>query len=310
MTAAKPLLIDCDPGQDDALAILLAWGSAAVDLRAIVTVGGNCSAAQGARNALGLAALVGRKLPIAMGLDREDAFAAQPRSHVHGPRGIEGFALPDGGEPDTGLDGVELILEHCRSTPGLVIAALGPLTSIAEAFRRDPAAFATVERIAIMGGSTLRGNRTPAAEFNIWVDPEAADAVFRSGLPLSLIGLNTTHQALIPDATIEALAAIGNVTGKAVAGLLRSYQARYKARYGFASPPAHDMLVLADLVDPGVITFQRSNVAIELAGSYTRGATVIDLFDVTGRPHNAEVAVGVDTERLWSLFVAAVARLP
>jgi inosine-uridine nucleoside N-ribohydrolase len=309
--APQPIVVDCDPGQDDALALLLAWGSDRIDLRAVTTVGGNCSARQGARNALGLRLLAGRpETPIAVGLDCDRAFGDLPRSFVHGPKGIEGFDLPDGGEPPDDVDGVELLLEHVRATPGLILCALGPLTNVAEALGRDRAAFDHIRRIAIMGGSTERGNRTPSAEFNIWVDPEAADTVLSSGLPISMVGLNTTYRALIPPEVIAEIAAMPNAAGPAVAGLLESYGRRYKARFGFATPPVHDLLVTAELVDPGMIAFARANVVVELEGRFTRGATVVDLKSVTGRPANIDIAVGVDTTRLWGCFIQALRSLP
>lgn len=277
----------------------------------MTTVGGNCSARQGARNALGLRLLAGRpETPVAVGLDCDRAFGDLPRSFVHGPKGIEGFDLPDGGEPPDNVDGVELLLEHVRATPGLIVCALGPLTNVAEALRRDRAAFDHIQRIAIMGGSTERGNRTPSAEFNIWVDPEAANAVLSSSLPISLIGLNTTYQALIPPEVIAEIAAMPNTAGPAVAGLLESYGRRYKARFGFATPPVHDLLVTAELDDPGLVAFVRANVVVELEGHFTRGATVVDLRLVTGRPANIDVAVGVDTTRLWGCFIQALRSLP
>jgi len=305
-----PLFVDCDPGQDDALALLLAWGSGRFDLKAITTVGGNCSAAQAARNARGLCVLAGHPdTPVYQGLDRDTAFGSMPRSYVHGPTGIEGFDLPGGGDPHPG-DAVDAMLSALRTTPGLILCALGPLTNVAEAIRRDRRAFDSVGRVAIMGGGTERGNRTPAAEFNIWVDPEAADVVFSAGLSIELVGLNTTYKALAPESFCETIAAIPNRAGPAVAGLLESYARRYKARLGLQRPAVHDVVVVADLVEPGLVSYVRSNVVVELSGSYTRGATVVDLKGVTDRAPNMNVATDLDTARLWSLIEAALRRLP
>lgn len=305
-----PILIDCDPGQDDALALLAAWGSPELAVAAVTTVGGNATARQGAGNALGLAAFAGAGTAVAVGRDRDDAFRAMPRSIVHGPTGIEGMTLPAAAAAPDPRPAVEVILAALRATPGLTICALGPLTNIAAALAADRRAFDRLGRLIVMGGSTGRGNRTPAAEFNVWVDPEAAAAVLAAGLPVTLVGLNLTYEVLAPEGLEERLAALPNAAGPAAAGILAVFGRRYRAFRGLPRPAVHDLLVVAEAAMPGIVVTVDANVVVETDGTYTRGATVVDLHRVTGRPANAAVAVDIDRERLWSWFEAAVARLP
>jgi inosine-uridine nucleoside N-ribohydrolase len=304
MSAARPLLLDCDPGHDDAVAILLAAGRPdAVDLRAVTTVGGNAELEKvtlNARRVLTLAGVTG--VPVAAG-------AAGPRRgdlitalEVHGQSGLDGAELP---EPAMALDprgAVELMVDRGPAT----VVATGPLTNVAALLEHSPQ---TVQEIVWMGGSTARGNTRPYAEFNALVDPEAAEIVFSSGKPLTMVGLNLTHQAQATPEVIERLRAVGNPAADAAIGWLTFFADTYRTVYGMAGPPVHDACALALMIDPAVLRSVETFVAIETDGRWTRGATVVDLHGRLEQPPNAKVAMELDVTRFWDLVIGAIGYL-
>jgi inosine/uridine nucleosidase len=304
MPGPRPILLDCDPGHDDAVAILLAAGRPdAIDLRAVTTVGGNAELEKVTLNARRVLTLAGvTDVPVAAG-------AAGPRRgdlitalEVHGESGLDGAELP---EPAMALDpreAVELMVERGPAT----VAATGPLTNVAALLEHSPQ---TVQEIVWMGGSTERGNTRPYAEFNALVDPEAAEIVFASGLPLTMVGLNLTHQAQATPEVIDRLRAVGNPAARATIGWLSFFADTYRTVYGFAGPPVHDACALALLIDPSLVRSVDAFVAIETEGRWTRGATVVDLHGRLGRPPNARIAMELDVARFWDVVVDAVAAL-
>jgi pyrimidine-specific ribonucleoside hydrolase len=304
MPNPRPVLLDCDPGHDDAIAMLLAAGRPdAVDLRAVTTVGGNAELEKVTLNARQVMTLAGvRDVPVAAG-------AAGPRNgelmtalEVHGETGLDGAQLP---EPVMDLDprgAVELMAARGPAT----VVATGPLTNVAELLERAPDA---VEEIVWMGGSTERGNTRPYAEFNALVDPEAAELVFASGVPLTMVGLNLTHQAQATDEVIERLRALATPVSEAVIGWLSFFADTYRQVFGFRGAPVHDPCALALVIDPSLVRCEEHYVAIETEGRWTRGATVVDLHGRFGRPPNARVAMELDVAGFWDLVVGAVAAL-
>jgi inosine-uridine nucleoside N-ribohydrolase len=304
MSAPRPILLDCDPGHDDAVAILLAAGRPdAVDLRAVTTVAGNAELQKVTLNARRVLTLAGvTDVPVAAG-------AAGPRRgdlitalEVHGESGLDGAELP---EPAMALDPREAIELMADRGPATVVAT-GPLTNIAALLERTPQ---TVQEIVWMGGSTERGNTRPYAEFNALVDPEAAEIVFSSGVPLTMVGLNLTHQAQATPAVVDRLRAVGSPAAQAVIGWLSFFAHTYRTVYGFAGPPVHDACAVALLIDPSLVRSVDAFVAIETEGRWTRGATVVDLHGRLGRPPNARVAMELDVARFWDLVVEAIAAL-
>jgi inosine-uridine nucleoside N-ribohydrolase len=299
-----PVLLDCDPGHDDAVAILLAAGRGdAIDLRAITTVAGNADLEKvtlNARRVMTLAGLTG--VPVAAG-------AAGPRQgelvtalDIHGDSGLDGAELP---EPTVALDGRDAIELMAASGPATVVAT-GPLTNVAALLERAPE---TVAEIVWMGGSTGRGNTQPYAEFNALVDPEAAEIVFASGVPLTMVGLNLTHQAQATPAVIDRLRAIGNPAADAAVGWLTFFREAYQTVFGFDGPPVHDPCALALVMDPSLVRLVDAFVAIETGGRWTRGATVVDLHGKLAQPPNARVAMELDAPRFWDLVLDAIAAL-
>jgi inosine-uridine nucleoside N-ribohydrolase len=304
MSAPRPILLDCDPGHDDAVAILLAAGRPdAVDLRAVTTVAGNAELQKVTLNARRVLTLAGATdVPVAAG-------AAGPRRgdlitalEVHGESGLDGAELP---EPAMALDPREAIELMADRGPATVVAT-GPLTNVAALLERTPQ---TVQEIVWMGGSTERGNTRPYAEFNALVDPEAAEIVFSSGVPLTMVGLNLTHQAQATPAVVDRLRAVGSPAAQAVIGWLSFFADTYRTVYGFAGPPVHDACAVALLIDPSLVRSVDVFVAIETEGRWTRGATVVDLHGRLGRPANARVAMQLDVTRFWDLVVEAIAAL-
>jgi purine nucleosidase len=309
--APRPVLLDCDPGHDDAVAMLLAAGSPALDLRAITTVAGNGTldkVTYNARRVCTLGAI--RDVPIAAGADRPLRRELETAAHVHGDSALDGPELP---EPDVALDprpAHELISATAAEPPEpLTLIAVGPFTNVAIALERDPALAGRLREIVVMGGSTGRGNQSPYAEFNVYVDPEAAERVFASGVPVTMVGLNLTHQALATPDVIERLLALDTELGRVAAGWMTFFGSTYEELWGLPGPPVHDACAVALAIDPTLVRCIDAFVAIETEGRWTRGATVVDLHDRLGRAPNARVAMELDAGRFWDLVIGALQRL-
>jgi len=304
-----PCILDCDPGHDDAIAILLAAAHPEIELRAITTVGGNGALDKVTLNARRVCTLAGvLDVPIAAGAAGPPGGALEVAADVHGESALDGAELP---EPAMALDprpaGELIAQELAAASEPVTIVAIGPLTNIAAVLERVEQT--AIREIVWMGGSTERGNSTPYAEFNAYTDPEAVAAVLRSGVPFTMIGLNLTHQALATPEVVARMRALDTPLGDAVAGWLTFFGATYEALFGFAAPPVHDPCAIALLAEPGVVRCVDAFLAVETEGRWTRGATVVDLDGRLGRPPNARVAVELDAARFWELVVAAVERL-
>lgn len=308
---ATSIILDCDPGHDDAIAILLAAAHPAVRLLAISTVAGNQTLDKTTVNARRICDVAGiHGVPVVSG--RADPLRGTRivAEDVHGESGLDGPAFGAPVTPLTSDDGVGYLrdLLRERSEPVTVVAT-GPLTNVAALLLAAPDVALKIDRVVFMGGSTAGGNVTPYAEFNIHADPEAADIVLHSGVPVVMCGLNVTHRALADDAVLDRLAGLGGPLAGVCVELLTFFGDTYRELWGFPAPPVHDPVAVALVADPSVVSTVRTRVDIELTGVFTRGATVVDLHARTGRPPNAEVAVDLDVDRFWDLVVDAVARL-
>jgi purine nucleosidase/pyrimidine-specific ribonucleoside hydrolase len=305
---ARPIILDCDPGHDDAIAILLAHANPALRLLAITTVAGNQELAKTSLNARRVCTIAGiTGVPIAAGAAgplRGDLVVA---ADIHGDSGLDG---PRFGAPAVPLhDEPAVELTHRLLNAGdepVTLVATGPLTNVAQLLERYPDDRERIAELVLMGGSTERGNVTAAAEFNIYVDPEAAEQVFAAGLNVTMIGLNVTHQALVTPAVLERIAAIGTPLAATCVELMTYFASTYRSVFGMPHPPLHDPVAVARLIDPAVVTCVPAPVRIESAGRHTRGATVVDLHHRSGQPDNALVAVALDQARFWDLVVAAI----
>ena len=305
----RKIILDCDPGHDDAMAILLAHGSPDVELVAITTVAGNQTLPKVTRNALRMCTVAGiTDVPVAAGcalpLVRPQIVAPE----IHGESGLDGPDLP---EPTVELDprhAVDLIIETVMAAePGeITLVPVGPLTNIAMAIRREPAIVERVREVSLMGGAYTRGNTTPAAEFNILADPEAAAAVFDAPWTVTMVGLDLTHQAGADEEVIRRISAIGTPLAGIAVELLTFFASTYKEVAGLDAPPVHDPCAVAYVIDPTLMVTRDAYVAVELKGDLTYGATVTDFQDAYGRPHNTQVATELDVARFWDVFIAAI----
>ncbi|MGB3408637.1 MAG: nucleoside hydrolase [Jannaschia sp.] len=308
----QKIIIDTDPGQDDAVAILLALASPELEVLGLTAVAGNVPLDLTARNARIVCELAGRTdIPVYAGCDRPIARDLVTAEHVHGKTGLDGADLPDPTMPLAQGHGVDFIVETLRSeAPGTVtLCPLGPLTNIATALRRAPDIATRIARIVLMGGAYFEvGNITPAAEFNIYVDPEAAKIVFASGVPLTVLPLDATHKVLTTRARNDAFRAAGPV-GEVVAGWTGFFERFDKEKYGSEGAPLHDPCVIAWLLAPDLFTGRHINVEIEVDSPLTRGMTVADWWRVTGRAPNATFIGDVDAEGFFALLTERLARL-
>ena len=297
------VVLDCDPGHDDAIALLLALASPEVELLGVTTVHGNQVLEKTTDNALRVLELVGRSdVPVAAGADRPLVRDLHVAAHVHGESGLDGPELPAATARPVEQHAVDFMLEHV--TPGVVLVPVGPLTNVALALDRG----LRPDRIVLMGGAIAEGNMTPAAEFNIWADPEAAQRVFHAGVPVTMLGLDVTHRALLTPAWADRFRAAGRV-GTFVAELVEFFK-RYHARtYGWDGAPIHDALALAHAFHPGLVRTERVNVEVELESELCRGRTVVDLWHRTERPPNADVGVEVDGDAFLELLLERIGSL-
>ncbi len=303
-----PIVLDCDPGHDDAIALLLALASPELELLGVTTTYGNQTLAKTTANALRVLELVERTgIPVAAGADRPLERELVVAAHVHGESGLDGPSLPDASTAPTTDDAVAFVAAQIASTPGPVtIVATGPLTNVARYLQSHGGD--GVERIVLMGGAIAEGNFTPAAEFNVWCDPEAAATVFESGLDVTMIGLDVTHQALLGPAVEERLRASGRV-GSFVADLNVFFTRYHRETYGWDGAPIHDAVAVAHVLRPGLVETRDRNVTIELESELCRGRSVVDLWRRTDRPPNAHVGVDIDAGAFFDLLVERIASL-
>jgi purine nucleosidase len=305
------LILDCDPGHDDALAMILAAGDPRVELLAVTTCAGNQTLEKVTRNALAVCAVAGIDVPVAAGargpLVRPQIVAPE----IHGESGLDGPVLPEAVRELDPRHGVDLIIDVVMaSEPGTVtLVPTGPLTNIALAMSKEPRIVDRVKQVVLMGGSYTRGNKTPAAEFNIAADPEAAQAVFAGSWPVTMVGLDLTHQATADSDVLARIGGIGSPLSTFVVDVLEFFGSTYRRQQGFDAPPVHDLCCVAYLCDPEVFTTRSAFVAVELTGTWTTGMTVTDFGDLLGQPHNTAVAVRLDKPRLWDMTVDAIAAL-
>ena len=308
------VLIDCDPGHDDAMAIL--YAARHLDLVAITTVHGNAPLENTTRNALSVCTLARLNVPVSAGADRPLVQPQLQKQTLHGKSGIDGAEMPEPDRDVTGEHAALTIIREARRAPGeLVLIAVGPMTNVALALRLEPKLPDLLKGISIMGGSTTIGNVTPTAEFNLWADPEAAAAVFSCGRAVMMAGLNVTRQALISSPHVARLRGTGGPVGKVMGDLQAFYAERSSAIYGFAGAPMHDPCAVVPFVDPNLIKHRECHVHIELASPEVRGTTVCDLRVFksppaaaarTQLPPNALVALEIDGAAVVDAVVDAV----
>ena len=307
----KPVILDVDPGHDDAVALMLACGHPDLDLLAVTTVAGNVPIEKTTRNALRVLSLVGcTDVPVGVGASEPLRRPLHTAEDIHGESGLDGpEEIPQADFEPHESGAVALIAATLRlSSEPVTLIPVGPLTNIAAFLREHPDLKDRVARISLMGGSMGIGNTTPAAEFNIYVDPEAAHEVFESGLPITMSGLDVTHQVGAGPDERERLRSTGRVGG-VVAGFLDYFASTYESVFGFEAPPLHDPVAVAAVLEPGLLKTRPMRVDIECGSDLTRGETVCDLHGVTGKAPNVEVGVELDREGFFRMLYEALGRL-
>ncbi|PKL07394.1 MAG: pyrimidine-specific ribonucleoside hydrolase RihA [Spirochaetae bacterium HGW-Spirochaetae-7] len=305
-----PVIMDCDPGHDDAIALVLAYACPEIEILAVTTSAGNQTIDKTTLNARKVLSFLGCGAPVARGaskpLFRELIIAPQ----VHGESGLDGPALPEPTSPESPMSAVELAAKTIRECDrGVTIVATAALTNVAALLLAHPELKSKIERISLMGGSAVGGNWTPAAEFNILVDPEAAQIVFNAGIPVTMCGLDVTHQALVTRADTERFRVIGGRCSTMVAELLDFFVKFHEANFDFGGSPLHDPCAVAWLVDPGIFVSRKAHVDVECRGRHTTGATVVDFGGVSGGAMNVDVVTGLDLGRFIDLLDSALRRL-
>lgn len=299
-----PVILDVDPGHDDAVALMMAFGAPNLDLLAVTTVAGNVELEKTTYNALRVLSLIGHTdLPVAAGADAPLVRRLHTAYDIHGESGLDGpEEIPAPTFDLDARDAVGLIADVLTASPEPVtLIPTGPLTNIATFLRRRPELKEKIAHISLMGGSIGLGNTTPAAEFNVYVDPEAAREVFGSGLPITMSGLDVTHQAGAGPEERDRLRAFGEA-GRVISGFLDFFAETYEANFGFDAPPLHDPVAVAAVMQPGLLTTRPMRVDVECESDLTRGETVCDYYGVTGKPPNAEVGIELDREGLFDLL--------
>lgn len=327
--APEKIILDCDPGHDDAIAILLAAAHPAIELLGITTVAGNHSLDNVTHNAQAVCEIAGIDVPIARGADRPLVTPQIVSEDIHGDSGMDGPVLPRVTRPLDPRHAVEFIIDTVMThEPGAVtLVPTGPLTNIALAMRKAPEIVARVKRVVLMGGSYTRGNVTPAAEYNIYVDPEAAEAVFRGEWDVTMVGLDLTHQALATGELQQRVRAAGDHSGgrapdiaQFMIDIWEFFGTTYREVFDFDWPPVHDACCVAALIDPDLMRTEQAHVSVELHGEWTKGQTVVNFVDKPGMHHSTgvsarmtdtrtRVATELNWERFADLIVDSVTRL-
>jgi len=304
----QKIILDCDPGHDDAIALLLAAHHPTLELLAITTVAGNSSVEKTTQNALKVCSLANiRNVPIAMGMDRPLVRPARHAVDIHGASGMDGPNVP---EPDIELTkqhGVDLLIELLLNSDGdIILVPTGPLTNIATAIRREPAILPKIQAISLMGGAIGVGNATPSAEFNLWFDPEAASIVFQCGRPITMVPLEVTHQALATEEIVGRLWDTERPVASFAADLLVFFADTYKNVFGFSAPPVHDPCAVAAVIDASIIHAADMYVEVETMSALSAGRTVCDVYGKMEKPANVRVGYGLEVERFWEMLLNAI----
>lgn len=304
----KPILIDCDPGQDDAVMLLMALAVPdRLDVKGIVTVAGNVDVRKTERNARIIRQIADRSdIPVFAGYDRPMVRELEVADHVHGLEGMDGIDIFEPTQPCETQHGVDFIIDTCRAAaPGeLTLIPTGPLTNIAHAFQKAPEIPARLKEIVLMGGAyRMGGNVTPSAEYNIYADPHAADIVYQAGCPIVTIGLDVTHKLITTPELEDKLAALGTDQATAAVSILKNYAFFDKQKYGSTGAPLHDPATIAYVLAPELFETKHVNLRVEINSALTLGHTAVDFWNDTGLEPNTHWAHGVDTDAVFDLVV-------
>lgn len=304
-----PVIMDCDPGHDDAIALIMAFASEKLDVRAVTTSAGNQTPEKTLNNALRILDYIGVDVPVAQGAKRPLLRELEIAPEVHGESGLEGPEIPDAVSKPVDMPAIDLMRKVImESDEKITLIPTGPLTNIAMLLLAYPEVKEKIEQISLMGGAAYGGNWTPAAEFNILVDPEAAKVVYDSGLPIIMSGLDVTHKAMIMKDEVEVLRDLNTKVGIFVAELLDFFVKFHDEVWKLPGCPLHDPCAVAYLIAPEIFESEQYAVAIETQGEFTTGMTVVDFNRQTGRDENVKVLLGVDRKKFIDLLTELVAK--
>jgi purine nucleosidase len=307
----RKIILDCDPGHDDALAIMLAVASPELEVLGITTTYGNVALEHTTRNALSILELIGSGVPVFAGASRPLVRERISAEFVHGKSGLDGPELPAPGRSQEATRAAEFIIQSVLDRPHEVtLCPVGAMTNVALAMRLEPRIVPLIQEIVLMGGSTELGNWTPAAEFNMLCDPHAARILFESGARVTMFGLNVTHEALALPAHIAAIRANGNRSSIVAAELLEFFRIAYHQRYGYDGPALHDPCVIAYLIQPELFTLEAMHVAVDTNEGPSFGRTVCDVYHVLEATPNASVAMNVNAAGYFALIAERLSNLP
>ncbi|MGF1498070.1 MAG: nucleoside hydrolase [Elainellaceae cyanobacterium] len=307
----QPILIDCDPGIDDAMALLLAFAAPELQILGITTVAGNVPLDLTQVNARKICTLANRTdIPVYAGCPRPLLRSPTTAEAIHGQTGLGEGLLPAPTVPLQPQHAVEVLIQTLLRTPQpITVATLGPLTNLAVALIQAPQIAPNIDEIVMMGGAVTHGNVTPCAEFNLYADPHAAQVVFTSGIPITMLGLDATHQVLTTPARLAAIRAIATPAADKIATLLAQYGTADQERYGLAGSPLHDPNVIAYLIQPSLYQGKPCHVEVELTSPTSLGRTVVDWWNTSGRPANATVINAVDADGFYDLLTQRLAQI-
>lgn len=302
----QKIILDCDPGHDDAIAILLAIASKEIDLLAITVAAGNQTIEKTAQNALNVARYLHSNVPIAIGcplpIVRDRVICEQ----VHGESGLDGFIFPKYEKDFDKRHACQMMIDLLLQNDKVTIVTCGPLTNLAMAMRLNPNIISHIEKVVIMGGSIDNGNTSPAAEFNIMCDAEAAYIVFNSGLDIYMCGLNITRKVLVFDDIVNRMEKINNFASDLFVKLMKVFNVNQKKTFGIEAAPLHDPVTIVSLLDQSVIKFQKMNVEIDINHGSSYGRTNCDIFDYLHKEKNAYVAIDIDIDKYWDIIEKAI----
>jgi len=302
----KPIIIDCDPGLDDAVALFMILNNKNFDIRAVTPVSGNQTIDKTSINALKLVSFAGSNVPVACGASKPLFKELVTAAHVHGESGLGDVILPEPKMGFSALNAYDMIYQEAiKYDKELQIVALGPLTNIAITLLKYPDVKDKIQRITLMGGSSGCGNDTPAAEFNIVADSDAAKIVFESGIPITMVGLDATHKALVFEEEVKEILSYKNRVSEVVANILSNAMGFCK-KHGFEGAVMHDPLAMACIIDPEVMISKDYRVDVETKGTYTNGKTVVDIYNVTGKKPNAKVGLDLDRNKFINILKEAM----
>lgn len=303
----KNIILDCDPGHDDAVAIILAGQKKYFNLLGITTESGNQTIEKTTKNALNLVNFLKLDVPVAMGLDEPLVTEKQICEVIHGKTGLDGYDFKSHNKSIEKINGPELIVNLTSNNEHVTIIATGPITNVALALKVRPEIKNHIDEIIFMGGSVDNGNVSPAAEFNVLCDPEATHIVLKSGIPVKMVGLNVTRKVLCSKDVVKRMAAINNQTSDLFVKLMNVFNANQAKTFNnFVGGPLHDPVTVASLIDESLIKWQEMNVDIDLSHGPSYGRTNCDIYDYLKRPHNCKVAMDIDVNRFWDIIEEAI----